>query len=239
MINCDFLSPSGLPEGGIQRHFLSSQNWGLLPYTEALKRQEGLVEEVLNHSINETIVFCSHPPVVTRGRTTPESDIFAWNGDVCETNRGGRATYHGPNQLIIYPIIDLRVENRSGLPARHISNYICVLGKAVAASLQELGVQAELRQGKESDENGVARHLTGIWYQDQKVASIGVAVRKWIAYHGIAINVDQDRLAFTGIRPCGFQTETMISLEEILGRTVSREDLQKLFLKNLNIFLGF
>lgn len=208
---------------------LDQQIWGLIEYRQAVERQLQLVDDVANHRARETLVFCSHPAVVTTGRTTPKNDLFGWSGPVVESSRGGRATYHGPSQLVIYPILDLRREDRPGLRERNVAGYIRLLGETVADLIKGLGIAAELRQGQEKDEDGEKRELTGIWVGERKVASIGVAVRKWVTYHGIAINVHRDANAFEGIRPCGFRPDTMASLEEFLNHTISCDVLSHRF----------
>ena len=87
--------------------FPEVEDWGEIPYQEAFEKQKQYVEELIAGTREETIVFCSHPPVVTLGRGTKPDDVFAWQGETVEVNRGGRATYHGPNQVVMYPIVDL------------------------------------------------------------------------------------------------------------------------------------
>lgn len=209
------------------------ENWGLIDYEKSVHQQTELVEAVSSGQKPDTIVFCSHPPVVTLGRTTPKSDILNWSGDIVEASRGGRATYHGPNQLVIYPVIDLRVV-RLGLPSRHIQAFIKLLGETMVETLKVFGVDSELRQGVEEDENGYRRQLTGIWVGERKLASIGVAVRKWITYHGIAVNLESDAEAFKGIRPCGFRPGVMVSVEELLGHRIMREKFSEEYFAQLS-----
>jgi lipoyl(octanoyl) transferase len=153
------------------------------------------------------IVFCTHPPVVTLGRGTKSDDIFDWHGEIVEVSRGGRATYHGPNQLVIYPIIDL---NDLNIDLHH---YLRTLENAVIAALAELGVHnAEARTVK-ADKNSPS--LTGVWAGSRKVGSIGIAVRRGVSYHGVAVNLHKDESAFRGINPCGFRAEVMASVQEL------------------------
>ena len=180
----------------------SYEDWGLISYTEALRRQEDLVTRVFEKRSPETIVFCSHPPVVTLGRGTKPGDVSSWDGEIVEVSRGGRATYHGPNQLVIYPIINLSRFNRD------LHLYLRKFEEVLSTVLQNLGVEASGR-GPEGD-------ATGVWVGDRKIASIGIAVRKWISYHGAALNLYKDEKAFRGINPCGFSTNTMISLDQFV-----------------------
>ncbi len=188
------------------------ENWGLVHYEEASRRQLDAVEAVAEGA-EERLVLCSHPPVVTLGRGTPSEDILNWQGETIETTRGGRATYHGPSQLIIYPIVDLR-KRRARVPAKDVHAYLRIVELATVLSLHDLGLtKAEARTTKMGDMS-----LTGVWVGDKKIASIGVAVKKWITYHGMALNVLKDEKAFQGIKPCGFEPDVMTNLETQLGR---------------------
>jgi lipoyl(octanoyl) transferase len=212
---------------------LKAEFWGLVDYQVAVERQLHLVNELSLYQRTDTVVFCTHPPVVTLGRTTPKADLLSWSGSVIESSRGGRATYHGPSQLVVYPILDLRREDHAGLRARDVGGYIRLLGQCVVDVTRQLGIESVLRQGVEKDEDGHARQLTGIWVGERKLASIGVAVKKWITYHGIAINLRSDPQAFSGIRPCGFKPGTMTSLQE-LGVETTDQKVAELFLNAMN-----
>ncbi len=211
-------------------------NWGLIDYENSVRQQTELVEAVSLGQKPDSIVFCTHPPVVTKGRTTPETDITDWNGAIVESSRGGRATYHGPNQLVIYPIVDLKTERR-GLPSRHIQAFIKLIGSVMVETVKTFGVESELRQGLEIDEDGFRRQLTGIWVGNRKLASIGVAVRKWVTYHGIAVNLESDEMAFRGIRPCGFRQGVMVSLQELLGQPIARDEFIEEYFRRLSVEL--
>lgn len=212
---------------------LEIQDWGLIEYMEADQRQQEVVERVsaknVLRNVNDTsessaqrdvLIFCSHPPVVTLGRAATPEDIVGWKGAILETARGGRATYHGPNQLVIYPIINL-VHARAELPAKDVHGYLRALENATVSALQELGL--ENAESRTTEQGGIS--LTGVWVGDKKIASIGIAIRKWVTYHGIAINVDHDPKAFYGIRPCGFEPSVMTSIEQALGKKVSHRDV--------------
>lgn len=198
------------------------ENWGLIEYQEALNKQMALVESVETHETEETIVFCTHTPVVTTGRGTKAGDVFGWQGSTIEVSRGGRATYHGPSQLVVYPILDLRLEH-AGFRSRDLNSYLRFLENVILKSLASVGVESEVRTVKTED--GLSQ--TGVWVGSYKIASIGVAVRKWISYHGISINLDKDASAFGGINPCGFSSKVMKSVEDILGKKINRDQLKK------------
>lgn len=199
-------------------------DWGRIEYTQAVEKQLALVATLSEHGAEakNTLVFCSHDPVVTVGRGTKPGDIFGWQGSIVETSRGGRATYHGPNQIVAYPILDLN-------SSRDLHAYLRALENAIVATLREFGIAAEARTVKIEGEPS----LTGVWVGEKKIASLGIAVKKWITYHGLALNVSHDPLAFTGINPCGFSSSIMTSMEQELGQPVEREAVQKVLEKEL------
>lgn len=199
------------------------ENWGLVPYEEANRRQLLAVDEVAEGA-SERLIVCSHPPVVTLGRATPKEDVAGWNGDTFESSRGGRATYHGPNQIVIYPILDLR-RSHPGIPERDIHAYLRALERATVAALRECGLRG--CEARTAEVGGVS--LTGVWTGTKKIASIGIAVRKWVTYHGVAINIFHDPHAFKGIQPCGFAPDVMTSLEARLRRPVDGESVREIF----------
>lgn len=205
------------------------ENWGQIEYSKAQAKQLELVEKLASGKSEETIVFCSHDPVVTLGRGTKPEDLFGWQGSKLETSRGGRATYHGPSQVVVYPILDLKKDHKD-IPAKDIHAYIRVLEKAVVKSLGHFDIKSEARNTKPDPEGP---SLTGVWVGERKIASIGIAVKKWITYHGVAINLENDVQAFSGINPCGFQSNIMTSVEEVLNNKISREDFESVFQKKL------
>ncbi len=208
---------------------LAFQNWGLIEYQESLIRQVELVGLVSHELARETLVFCSHPPIVTLGRGTLPGDLFSWQGEVVEISRGGRATYHGPSQLIAYPIIDLNLRGRD------LHKFFRKIELAIIATLSDFGIQACGRSLQKLGDLEI--EATGVWVGSRKIASIGIAVRKWISFHGLALNVDHDAAAFQGLKPCGFTSETMISMQEVLGYPIDRKEIEmslfKNFLKNI------
>jgi lipoyl(octanoyl) transferase len=209
------------------------EDWGLIPYREAFAKQDQYVREVIAGERKETLVFCSHPPIVTLGRGTKEGDVFSWAGDTFEVNRGGRATYHGPSQLVMYPIISLDNSNSLYAPKktrpRDLHEYLRVLEESVVVLLRDFSVQGEghslqTQVGKEEPEEA-----TGVWVSGRKIASIGVAVRKWVTSHGVALNLNHDGGAFQGMHPCGFKTNQMTDLESVSDSPISRPRVQTLW----------
>jgi lipoyl(octanoyl) transferase len=198
------------------------EDWGKVEYTEACERQLRLVEEVYQGG-EDRLVFCTHPPVVTKGRGTTAEDMTGWDGSTIESSRGGRATYHGPSQIVIYPILNLTFP-RTHLKERDIHAYLRALEETTAVALKEIGIDGERRETPPG-----ALSLTGVWVGERKIASVGIAVRKWISYHGVAVNVLDDPNAHRGIKPCGFTPETMTSVEKELGRKVDPGAVKEVF----------
>jgi lipoate-protein ligase B len=184
-------------------------NIGLTPYREAYELQLEKVSQVKEGN-GESLIICSHHPVVTLGKKSQPEDIQGWTGSIEEIERGGKATYHGPGQIVIYPIIDLKKRGQN------IAGFLEVMEASMIKVLQDLGLKA-----RGNDERGKPEY-TGVWLESdaqnssKKIASIGVAVSRWVTFHGLAFNLESDPLAFTGISPCGFTTDTMTDLETVL-----------------------
>ena len=195
------------------------ENWGEIDYRQAQQMQLACVDEAIGKH-EEKIIICSHPPVVTLGKRTQRKDVQGWQGDIVDTERGGRATYHGPGQIVIYPIINLQCRNKD------IGGYLRNLETAVVETLEDCHLQAK----------GNLLH-TGVWVGGKKIASIGVAVRRWITYHGLAFNLYLDPFAFTGISPCGLEEGAMTGLEELLNCKVSRRDIENKLTGRLSALL--
>ncbi len=199
---------------------LAIEDWGLVSYKEALSRQEEYLDQVARELRRETLIFCCHPPVVTLGRGTKPGDVFSWAGETFEVSRGGRATYHGPSQIVVYPILDLTSRGRD------LHRYMRNLEEAVLATLKSYGISAQANALQLEDGAVEAAPATGVWVENKKIASIGIAVRKWVSFHGLALNVDSDPQAFGGMKPCGFAPGSVISMEDILGDRVQRETVR-------------
>ncbi len=189
---------------------------GLTPYREALALQQSLAGAVSQRAIPDTVVLLEHEPVVTLGRRTDVTDELHLPADlaieVVETNRGGKSTFHGPGQLVCYPILDL---NRHG---RDLKRYVRDLEQAIIDTLATFDVAAERIAG-----------LTGVWLTGppRKIASIGVHASKWVTTHGYALNVDLDPAPFTEwITACGLEDASFTTLARETGRTVSLDDVK-------------
>jgi lipoyl(octanoyl) transferase len=192
-------------------------NLGLTPYREAWDLQRSLAAAVGQGAMPETIVLLQHPPVVTLGRRTEEVELHIPEGaevDVVETDRGGKSTYHGPGQLVCYPILDL---TRHGTD---VKRYCRDLEEALIRTLAPFGLDATRIEG-----------LTGIWLErpPRKIASIGIHVAKWITTHGYALNVDLDPTPFTKwITACGLEDAQFTTIARELGRPVAVDEVRPL-----------
>ncbi len=200
-------------------------DWGLIDYQQALTKQENLLEKIHQQSARGCLILCSHSPVVTLGRKTEPGDVFAWNGPIIEVSRGGRATYHGPSQLMVYPIINLN-HSKNKFPKQDIGWFLRALESSIVNTLKKFGVDSTGKtfQKKSIEDSGTDE--TGVWVDAKKIASLGLAVRKWITFHGAAINLDHDPKAFQGLNPCGFKSDVMTNLEDLTGRPVNRQEFK-------------
>lgn len=202
---------------------LEFQDWGLIDYEHALKKQLELLEVVNEQQSPGYLVFCSHPPVVTLGRATQAHDLTGFKGPIIEVSRGGRATYHGPSQILIYAIVNLKLHRQNRKP-REVVGFLRDFENSLVQVLESYGIfaQGKSLQKKQADSE---TDETGVWIGNQKIASLGIAVKKWITYHGAALNVDYDPEAHQGIKPCGFNSSVMTSLEKVLNQKISKLEL--------------
>jgi lipoyl(octanoyl) transferase len=180
---------------------------GLVPYEEARVAQRWLVEARQEGSVPDVLLLLEHPPVYTRGRrSTPEElpmavEWYEAQGiEVRDTDRGGRVTYHGPGQLVAYPIVSLKPYGDD------VHEYVRRLERVMIGSLGEWGIEAELIDG-----------LTGVWVGERKIGSIGVHVSRGVTTHGLAVNVNNDLQPFDWIVPCGIEDCRVTSLGRELG----------------------
>jgi len=188
-----------------------------VPYREAWDLQRSLAAAVSQGAIPDTVLLLEHPPVITLGRRADESELHVPRDtevEIVETDRGGKSTYHGPGQLVCYPILDL---TRHG---QDVKRYCRDLEEALIRTLGAVGVEATRIEG-----------LTGIWVDraplPRKVASIGVHISKWITTHGYALNVDLDTAPFTEwITACGLADASFTTIATELGRPVSVDELR-------------
>ena len=191
-------------------------NLGKIPYHEAHEFQKNWVQDLYQDKVEECLIVCHHPPVVTLGKKADQSDLCGWTGEVFNIERGGQATWHGPSQVVIYPIINLSKRQND------IYLYLRNLEKSISVTLAEYQLEA-----KGDPDN------TGVWVNQKKIASIGIAIKRWITYHGLALNLYRDPLAFQGMSPCGMNTDDMTNLENESGIKVDRAEFEGKLALNL------
>ncbi len=191
--------------------------WGMLDYAEALVRQRQMVDERIKNSSPDRLLLVEHPPVVTIGRSGSLTDLHVSEETLTErgvalhqVERGGRATFHGPGQLVVYPIVNVADQD---LPL-----FLKRLIAAAADMLRSYGLDPEFREGQ-----------PGVWVNGAKIASVGLAVRKWVTYHGMALNVSIDPGWFDMIIPCGQPGEKITSMEKEMGSSVEMSEVKKRF----------
>jgi len=193
-------------------------DWGRTRYEAAWRSQDELVAKRIAGEIGDTLVFTEHEPVYTVGLRSGAADNLVWTAEhlategieVVKTNRGGDITYHGPGQIVGYPILDLSSH-------KDLHEYLRLLEQVLINTVGTLGLAASRREGK-----------TGIWVGTRKIAAIGVAVRRWVTYHGFALNVNANLAHFQGIVPCGISaTEgTVTSLQSELGHELDLTEVK-------------
>jgi lipoate-protein ligase B len=175
-------------------HELWTCHLGRIDYREAVALQERLRERVQAGELPDLLLLLEHPPVYTTGRRSEPGELpVGGDIDVVETDRGGKLTYHGPGQLVGYPI--MRVPN--------VRAFVETMERALVAALREAGVEAHVRAGRE---------YTGVWVQDRKIASIGIHVSRRVSMHGFAVNVANDLAPFGEVIACGLPDVQMTSL---------------------------
>ena len=196
----------------------------LVNYLDAIKFLEDRVFEINNNQANELIWILEHPSTFTAGPSSSKRDILDKSIDIIKTSRGGKITWHGPGQLICYLVIDLN--NRK----KDIRKFVHIIEKSIIESLEEIGVSSQ------SDRKNI-----GIWVKsnkkEKKIAAIGIKVKKWIAYHGFSLNIDNDLSNYKKIIPCGIKDKGITSLKELNIYKFSK--LSEIILKKLIFNLKF
>jgi len=191
------------------------------PYQATLQLQKEHVRQLQSGAASETIFLLEHAPVYTIGRTRDQSSLGATSPlphPVFEINRGGQATYHGPGQLVGYPILDLLNYGKD------LHAYLRVLEESLVTTLADFSVAARRREG-----------LTGVWVEDRKIASIGVGVRRWVTMHGFALNISPDSLPpFLAITPCGIDGVTTTCLHHESSQRPDTQEFGKATLHHLS-----
>jgi lipoyl(octanoyl) transferase len=205
---------------------------GLIGYAEAYALQKGVVAARKAGAIEDVLLLCEHPHVITLGRSGKRENLLASEHVLRQkgvefhaTNRGGDVTYHGPGQIVGYPILNL------GAIRRDVVWYVRMLEEAMIRATAEFGIAAERVAGK-----------TGIWVRigdtEEKLAAIGVHISRWVTSHGFAYNVSTDLRNFELIVPCGIADRKATSLEKLLGRNVEEKEVAPRIAKHLGELLG-
>jgi len=183
-------------------------DWGRRSHAELHALQQKLVIARAENQIPDMLLTGEHDAIITLGRKTPEGATYQPGIPVVPVERGGEATYHGPGQLVAYPLIHL-TRARKDL-------------HAFQRDLEEIGIRTLGDFGIE----GVRREgLTGVWVGDKKIQSLGIAVRRWVTWHGLALNVHTDLGAFQGFSPCGLDGNVMTSMAALLGESCPSLDI--------------
>ena len=190
---------------------------GLVDFKKSWNLQKEIFLKVKNGFLKSGLILCQHYPVITLGRSSnkknilfPEEELKTRGIQIYEIGRGGDVTYHGPGQMIAYPIFNLNFFKKD------IHFFLRYLEEIVIDLLGDFGINAQRRIG-----------LTGVWVEQKKIASIGIAIRNWITFHGLSINIKKEDLAnFRFIRPCGMDIE-MTSLETVLERDIEIADIKQ------------
>ncbi|MEM1452707.1 MAG: lipoyl(octanoyl) transferase LipB [Planctomycetota bacterium] len=181
---------------------------GRRPYEEVHALQEERLARRIRGEVPDALFLVEHDPVVTRGRRSADGDTADVPFPVVSIERGGEATYHGPGQLVAYPIVALP-EGR-----RDLHRYLRDLEGVVIDALASLGIEGRREEGS-----------TGVWIGDSKVCSIGVSVRRWVTWHGLAVNVTTDLEAFRSFQPCGLSPDVMTRVADHTGSPADPDEL--------------
>ena len=202
---------------------------GVIDYIEALGVQRRIVKDVISGKAPSTLLTCEHPHVITLSRRSRreniivnEAELKKWGVGVCCADRGGDVTYHGPGQIVLYPIFDLRKEKKD------LHLYLRNLEQVVINTLKgNFGLNAHRKVG-----------MTGVWVGPYKVASIGIGVKGWVSYHGFALNVKTDKKYFSLIKPCGLDV-SMASINDFFDDDVTVESVRDMLIENIKDVFNF
>jgi lipoate-protein ligase B len=190
---------------------------GLITYSEAYQLQRQFLCQRVNNEIADTLLLLEHPPTITIGKSGKLENVLASQAQLAEAgvslffvDRGGDVTYHGPGQLVAYPIIDLRQRGRD------VHQYLRDLEEVIIRTLNDFSITAS----RDSSH-------AGVWVRDKEIAAIGLRVSKWVSMHGVALNVNIDLEQFSLINPCGFNDRKAASISSLLSQDVSMDAVTK------------
>ncbi len=193
---------------------------GHRPYQEVWDLQKEMQAKRINTEIEDTLILVEHEPVYTLGKNADENHLLQNRDesvDVFQIERGGDITFHGPGQLVGYPILDLSNYKKS------VSWYMRTLEQVTIDVLDEIGIEAKRSEG-----------LTGVWVGDEKIAAQGVRISRWVTMHGFALNVNTDLSFYDGIIPCGIFDHGVTSIEQLLGEKQDMETVKQVVIKKFN-----
>lgn len=208
---------------------LNLYNIGLIDYEEAWELQKELLELRFQKKISDTLLFVEHPHTYTLGKIAKRENLISSDKflkekeiKVFDIDRGGDITYHGPGQIVGYPIIDLNEWKKD------THEYLRALEEIIIKTCGHYGLNA-----------GRNPKFTGVWIEDRKIAAIGIKVRHWITMHGFAFNINTDLTYFTGIIPCGIKDKDVTSLKKEINQRINLEEVQKILLDNFRILFNY
>ena len=190
---------------------------GLMEYGEAWKLQRRLHHQRVEGKISDVLLLLEHPPTITVGKSGTLDNVLISKERLAQEgislffiDRGGGVTYHGPGQLVGYPILDLRERGKD------LHHYVHNLEEVILRTLRDFSIDADRDEGH-----------PGVWINEEEIAAIGLSVRRWVSMHGFALNVNTNLDHFTFINPCGFSNRRAMSMSKLLGRKISMEEVAK------------
>ena len=198
---------------------------GRRKYDEVWEKQKELVNQRRFGTVSDTLILVEHDPVYTLGKNSNENHLLQTRDrhvPVYQIERGGDVTFHGPGQLVGYPILDLHHHRLS------VSWYMRTLEKVLIQTLGQFSIEARCREG-----------LTGVWVREEKIAALGVRLSRWISMHGFALNVNTDLKFFDGIIPCGIFEYDVTSMSQILGEEVSLVEVEETLITIFRLLFSF
>ena len=196
------------------------QNIGQKSYKAVWDLQKEMQQQRINGNIEDTLILVEHDPVYTLGKNANEDHLLQSRDesvDVFNIERGGDITFHGPGQLVGYPILDLSNYKKS------VSWYMRTLEQVLIDTLIEFKITAQRNDG-----------LTGVWVGDEKIAALGVRISRWVTMHGFALNVNPDLSFYDGIIPCGIFDHGVTSMEQLLGETQNNDNVKNMVIEKFN-----
>ena len=204
---------------------LQFQDLGNAPYQQTWDMQKEMQSQRINNKIDDTVLLVEHEPVYTFGKNANENHLlqnYPEDVKVFHVERGGDITFHGPGQLVGYPIIDLHNYKMS------ISWYMRSLEAVIINTLNHYGIAAEHKKG-----------LTGVWVKEEKIAALGVRISRWVTMHGFALNVNTELHYYDGIIPCGIFEYGVTSMKKLLGTAIKMDEVKKLLIKEFNMVFHY